>query len=302
MNGVREAMRLDRWRLGGNGDVRDEIRPITPADVGRLRLDRTRGLDEEDLLALVVQLPGLSFWHPPTGEFVLVTPWRHRPELPGIHTLVGFRHENALIAAATDAAWQAEAAALVYVDTYEVRRPAFYVSNGFERLEEILTFELARPAALSVPGGDRQEFMLVTAHDPVGLEAALALDHATFPWLWQNSRQEFHTYLQYPGVEVWIGVMDGEVASYVGFTNYHGWGHLDRIATRPDLQGQGLGRETAVFAIDRLVAHGARRVALSTQGDNQQSQRLYDRLGFHHTPSHDYRVYAIVFDRARLGI
>lgn len=257
------------------------------------------------MLALVVQLPGLSFWHPPSGEFVLVTPWRHRPELPSIHTLVGFRHEGALIAAATDAAWQADAAALVYVDTYEVRRPAFYAANGFERLENILTFELGRPATPAT-AGRRQQFLPVSAFDPAWLDAALALDHATFPWLWWNSHAEFVTYLQYPGVEVWIGVADAdadaEVISYVGFTSYHGWGHLDRIATHPRFQGRGFGREAAEFAIERMVAQGARRIALSTQGDNQQSQRLYERLGFHRTPSHDYRVYAVVFDRARLGI
>ncbi|MGC4190653.1 MAG: GNAT family N-acetyltransferase [Thermomicrobiales bacterium] len=284
-------------------DGRDAICPLAPSDVERLRLDGTRGLEPEDVLALVVQAPGLSFWHPPTGEFILVTPWRHRPELPSIHTLVGFRHETALIAAATDAAWRANAAALVYVDTYEVRRPAFYVTNGFERIEDILTFELSRPAAHAdddVAG--RQQFMPVSAHDPEWLEAALALDHATFPWLWWNSREEFRSYLQYPGVEVWVGVANEDVVSYVGFTDYYGWGHLDRIATHPHVQGRGYGREAAQFAIRRMVAHGARRVALSTQGDNQQSQRLYARLGFHRTPSHDYRVYAIVFDRARLGI
>ncbi|MGB3329330.1 MAG: GNAT family N-acetyltransferase, partial [Thermomicrobiales bacterium] len=105
-----------------------------------------------------------------------------------------------------------------------------------------------------------------------------------------------------PGVEVWIGIAEGAVVSYVGFTNYHAWGHLDRIATRPALQGRGFGREAAQFAIQTMVGQGARRIALSTQGDNVQSQRLYDRLGFHRTPTHDYRVYAIVFDRDRLGI
>lgn len=299
MSGLQDTMRLDRWRLRQADDIRDEIRPITSADVERLRLDRTRGLDPEDMLALVVQLPGLSFWHPPTGEFILVTPWRHRPELPAIHTLVAFKHEAALIAAATDAAWQAKAAALVYVDSYEVRRPAFYVTNGFVQIEEIRTFELAKPSpATSEP---RQQFYPVTAHDPAWLEAVVSLDHATFPWLWRNSREEFRTYLQYPGVEIWLGVIGEEVVSYAGFTDYHGWGHLDRIATRPDMQGLGLGKETLDHAIGRMVSQGARRVALSTQGDNQRSQRLYERVGFRHTPSHDYRVYAVVLDIERLG-
>lgn len=301
MSGLQDSMRLDKWRLRQADDIRDEIRPITSADVERLRLDRTRGLDPEDLLALIVQLPGLSFWHPPTGEFILVTPWRHRPELPGIHTLVAFKHEAALIAAATDAAWQAKAAALIYVDSYEVRRPAFYVTNGFAQVEEIRTFELSKPVPNAAPI-DRQQYYPVTSNDPAWLEAAVALDHATFPWLWQNSREEFRTYLQYPGVEVWLGAIGDEVVSYVGFTDYHGWGHLDRIATRPDMQGQGLGRGALDFAIERMVANGARRVALSTQGDNQRSQRLYERVGFRPTPSHDYRVYAVVLDAERLGL
>jgi RimJ/RimL family protein N-acetyltransferase len=36
---------------------------------------------------------------------------------------------------------------------------------------------------------------------------------------------------------------------------------------------------------------GARRIGLSTQGDNARSQRMYEHVGFKRSRSNDYRLY-----------
>jgi ribosomal protein S18 acetylase RimI-like enzyme len=278
-----------------------DIRPLTPADVDRVMIDPRRGIDADELMALVVQAPGMSFWQPDSGEFILLTPWRHRLELPTIHTVSAFRFESELIRAAIDATEAAGSAGLIYIDSHETRRPAFYARHGLEQIEEIVTYELDRPPSMPLDLASlAQTFIQVPIHDEGWLQAVLAVDHLAFPWLWWNSREEFQTYLQYPGVEVWAGCLGDEVTSYVGLTHYYGWGHLDRIATRPDYQGRGLGREALAFAIDRMVMRGGKRVALSTQGNNARSRRLYANHGFRATPQHDYTVFGAIFDTDRV--
>jgi len=284
-----------------NTAAHEQVRPLTSADIDDLAFDPRRGLDADDVLSLLIQQPGGSFWHPDSGEFVLVTSWRHRPDLPTIHTISAIHHETALLRAATEAARHANAAALVYVDSYEIRRPAFYVNHAFQRIEDIVTFELdwPRPEPIQQRRGV-QQFIRVPIRDTAWIAAVIQVDNDAFPWFWWNTRAEFEAYLQFPGVEVWAGVLDDEVVSYVGFTDYYGWGHLDRIAIRPDHQRRGLGREALSFAIDRMVTHGGKRVALSTQGNNIKSQKLYLDYGFTSTPVHDYAVYGVVFDPGRV--
>lgn len=286
-----------------NTAANEQIRPLTPADVNELLIDPRRGLDPDDVLSLVIQQPGLSFWHPPSGEFVLVTSWRHRRELPTIHAISAFQHESALLYAVTDAARDSGAAALIYVDSYESRRPAFYVKHAFQRIENIVTFDLSRVRNEPLHAEPiKQHFVRVPIRDEAWVQAVMQVDHDAFPWFWWNTREEFDAYLQFPGVEVWAGVLADQVVSYIGLTHYYGWGHLDRIAIRPDHQRRGLGRESLTFAIDRMVTNGGKRIALSTQGNNLRSQRLYLDYGFRPTPSHDYAVYGVVFDPERVPV
>mgnify|MGYP001392149834 CR=1 FL=1 len=276
------------------------VRPLTPADIPDLNLAHHPRLQGGEAEALVVQSPGLSQWIPETGEFALVAPWRHRQELPWIHTLWGFRHDAELVAAVVAAAEQQGRDGVIYMDAFESRRPSFYEINGLELLESIVTYELSQPyRLLGTMDGYRQRFLPVRRDVSERWDALLELDHAAFPWLWWNSAEEFAAYARMPNVELWVGLERQEVVSYIGITHYHGWGHLDRIATHPDRQGQGFGREALHYAVRRLVDRGARRVGLSTQGDNARSRRLYESVGFRETPAHHYGVYGVVFASGR---
>ncbi len=132
------------------------------------------------------------------------------------------------------------------------------------------------------------------------LGALVSLDHDAFPWLWRNSAEEFRLYLAMPEVEVWVGLSGERLVSYVGLTHFPGWGHLDRIAVAPVAQSAGFGRESLRFAVHRVAELGARRMGLSTQGDNVRSQRLYESVGFRRTAEHDYSVRGVVFDQRLL--
>jgi len=284
-----------------NRAVRDQARsdvpqPLRPDDLPTLMLEDHPRVSTEIAQRVLEQSPGSSWWLPATGEFVLVTPWRHREELVTIHTLGAFANEDLLVRAAMEHARMSGKRGFVVVDINELRQPAFYHRHHLVQLDEIRTYEHRQPAK-AIPGraSPDLQFRQVQASDRDLLEAVITLDHAAFPWFWWNSRQEFDTYLEQRGVEIWAGIRDDAVVSYAGVTMYRRWGHLDRIATWPDLQGQGIGRDTLGFVLSRLVRLGGRRVALSTQRANQRSQSLYEGMGFQHTPIDDYAVYLAAF-------
>lgn len=274
--------------------------PLAAADIPNLRLDERARLSERRMADLLRSYPDRSVWIPATGEHAVVGPWRHRPELAVIEALTAFGNEPALLQALTARTRAAGAAALLFLDSDETRRPAFYARHGFEPLEQIQTYELSMPARRSDPNEPtRLRFARVEVRDGPLFSRVIALDHEAFPWLWWNSEAEFHAYMAMPEVEVWAGRHGEQVLAYVGLTHFPGWGHLDRIAVAPSAQNGGLGRESLRFAIGRVAAMGAKRMALSTQGDNVRSQRLYARMGFRRTLGHDYTVRGVVFDRTK---
>lgn len=277
-----------------------DVRQLWPADVIHLCLTNHPRVDEADVAALIVQLPGASCWSPSTGEFVLVTPWRHRTDLVTIHTLGTFKNERRLLDEVKRQAIANGTAAVIIVDMDETRRPSFYEANGFRRAEGIVTYQHSRPRPFANAATlSRLRFVQVHIADVRLLNAVHELDNASFPWLWWNSREEFDTYARYPGAEIWAGFLGELLVGYVGITNYHQWSHLDRIATHSDYRGKGFGRESLVFAVKQMVRQGARSVSLSTQANNSRSRTLYEDLGFVRTPNDDYSIYAAVLDECR---
>lgn len=278
----------------------DSIMTLTPADIPRLRVGNHPRLRPGDAESLVIQAPGLSKWHPASGEFLLVAPWRHRQDIPSVHILHAFEHEDELLSAAIASAVEQGKAAFVLMDAFEIRRPMFYERNRLEKLESILTYEHRAPEdLLDAAPPVRQEFEPWFGGDDAMLDALVTLDHAAFPWLWRNSREEFMAYARMPFVEIWVGRIGDRVTSYLGITHFRGWSHLDRIAIVPDVQGQGLGRETLRAAVHRMLDSGADRVGLSTQKNNLRSRRMYERSGFRETPDLNYDVYGILFDEGK---
>lgn len=278
----------------------ESIRTLTPADIERLHIDNHPRLALGDAESLVIQAPGLSKWHPASGEFLLVTPWRHRSEIPAVSVMSAFQHEDELLAASMASAEEKGAAAFVLMDTYEIRRSSFYDRNDLAHLETILTYEHRAPRSLVRDAPDPiQEFEPWFGDDDDTLHELLELDHTAFPWLWWNSREEFLAYARMPFVEIWVGRLEGRVTSYLGLTHFRRWSHLDRIAILPDVQGQGLGRESLAFAVRRMLQSGADRVGLSTQKENIRSRHLYEKSGFRETPELNYDVFGVLFEPGR---
>jgi ribosomal protein S18 acetylase RimI-like enzyme len=281
-----------------------EIRPLRLPDLEHLRLRRHFRLEIEDIRQLLETNPDSSFWIPDTDEVILVGNWRNRSDLHAIHGLAAGRNESALIELAIEQARRSSVAAVMMVDADELRSSSFYARHGFTIIDRIATYEL--PASRLGPEDTARQgtditFSRVVAEDREARHEVEQLDHLAFPWFWWNVGAEFDAYLALPNVEVWIGALDGRVVSYIGITHYRGWGHLDRIATHPEVQRAGIGAATLELAIRLLRVHGAKRIALSTQGENVPAQRMYERRGFLRTHSHDYTVRGHILDEASLA-
>ena len=272
------------------------VTPLRAEDATRLGLGWGSSFSARELAQHLRDYPGLPWWVPATGEYLIGEPWRHRDEIAAIREMSARLHQGPLADAFCAASRERGYRLAVMVDQHEIRRDSFYQELGFALMQEILIYELRR-LPRPIPPTATLRFNLVT---PATNADLLAVDHAAFPWLWRNSAGEFAAYAALYGVEIYLGrELGGAAVAYVGITSYRGWGHLDRIAVIPGRQGRGYGLEALNFATARLAEHGARHIGLSTQSDNVRSQGLYERYGFRRTYHNDYSIYGKWLEEAR---
>ena len=267
------------------------VQRLRLADVPRLHLGWSSRFDADEIEQILTTDPGLGLWIPETLEYVVGGPWRHRGEIAALVELSATAGAPRLLDALAEAAEELGKRLVIASEHAETRRRAFYDAAGYALVEEILIYELSRITPYRTDLGDLV-FERVSVDDEQTLTELIDLDHAAFPWLWWNSREEFDNYGHSAGVEIHLGrTSQRRAVSYVSVTRFRTWGHLDRIAVAPDLRGQGLGLRSLEWAVTLLAAGGARRVGLSTQGRNSVSRRLYERYGFRRVPSQDYALY-----------
>jgi GNAT superfamily N-acetyltransferase len=279
-------------------DPSQSVVPLTPDDVGRLRIGWRARLNAEEIQRCLLLAPGCSVWNPVTYEYAIAAPWRNRLDVIQIAELSAIRHPEAMIHGVVEAAYRQGAALTVLVEVDEHRPASFYERVSFEHLERVVTFQIDRRIAPGIERPRSMSFIPADPADPTILQHLMQIDGQAFPWLWRNSEQEFLTYGLTPGVEIFIGFEEGRPVSYIGFTTFPGWGHVDRIAVLPDLQGSGYGLHTLAFAVETMGSRGARRIGLSTQSTNEQSQRLYRGYGFERTADNDYDLWGDATRRA----
>lgn len=288
-HGVRDGDRTGQHEEPGKR--RRRIEPLTRSTARRLRLPWSSRFDYDDLDQLLQEQPGLSLWVPNTAEYLIGGSWRYRVEIAGLLELSAGDAAVTLLDEFAEVARDLGKVLVIASEHHESRRRAFYDAAGYDLIEEIIIYELlARPVAL--PDVAALRFERSDPSDPATQAELLALDHAAFPWLWWNSRDEFENYGRTRGVEVYLGRdAYGRAVTYVGLTHFRDWGHLDRIAVSPAAQGRGLGKLSLDWAVSRLSAAGAHRVGLSTQARNRRSRLLYERYGFRRVPTQDYALY-----------
>ncbi len=266
-------------------------------DVTVLRLGWWSKYGKAELESQLATYPGRSVWLPSSGEYAIAAPWRHRGEIAQLAELAAPRNPDLLVAGLLERSRELGATIVVAVELDETRNPAFYQRVGLQPIETVIVYEHPRPREIAARiSTSPLTIRVADPRDPSVLATLLTLDELAFPWLWRNSGDEFLSYADVAGVDLLLLELDGAPIGYLGLTGYLGWGHIDRVAIHPCLQGRGHGREAVRLAAGRLVETGANRIGLSTQARNVRSQRLYERLGFRRMPDNDYRLYGRLFE------
>jgi ribosomal-protein-alanine N-acetyltransferase len=147
---------------------------------------------------------------------------------------------------------------------------------GFTHQDDVVT--LFR-AGGDVPPLTQQHVRLHDAYLE-DLPNLVALDHAAFLPPWQMSTEELRQALRI-AASATLATLDNRVVGYQISTRHHTNGHLARLAVAPDMQGQRIGSALLDDLIRRFSRRGVRTITVNTQRTNRQSQRLYERYGFH---------------------
>lgn len=162
--------------------------------------------------------------------------------------------------------------------------------SGFTHCQDIVMLE-QRGAAANVshlPDGMRLRCL-----EPSDLPAVAELDALAFSRLWQYSLATIQD--AYPQL-AFATVVEGDagLAGYQFSTRNPFGVHLARLAVRPDVQRQGVGRALVTDLLARTGGQGVERVSVNTQSDNLASLTLYQSLGFRRTggsvPVHCFEI------------
>ena len=150
------------------------------------------------------------------------------------------------------------------------------LESGFAQPQSIIMYEwndqpfTPRP----LPRGVRIRPMTI-----VDLPAVVAVDWAAFAPMWRNSFAALHR-AHSQSILATVVEADGGLIGYQISTGNPLGAHLARLAVRPEWQGRGIGTALIQDLFQHTLRRGKHRITLNTQGDNHNSQSLYEKLGF----------------------
>ena len=172
-----------------------------------------------------------------------------------------------------------------------VLRPWFETmlqNAGFINKQNIVVLEWA--GKLPPPPPRNPEIILRPMHH-IDLPVVEEIDKAAFPSLWQNSILGLTKAFQQPGIST-VAIKDDEIIGYQISTTMTIYGHLARLAVKPEEQHQGIGYALVYDLLKQFEQRGFWRVTVNTQSDNKASLRLYERFGFIRTKE-EIKVYEL---------
>ena len=258
--------------------------PLTASDVSALRLSWESHFTQPELVEHLEAHPTLACRVPAANEYCIGDLWQERTDIGVILEATGDRHRASLVESLVEAFRAASARMVLLSQDEEKRALRFYQSRGWSAVQEILVYK--RPRSPVPHAESRLDIVTLT---PPRLPDLMALEAASFPWLWRFGEPYFQQTAIAPNRRLLLGYEGNRLAGYIIITLHGNFGHLDRLAVDPAFQGSGYGAELLSRALNEMAARGASTTGLSTQKDNYRSQCLYERFGFQ--PAGAYTMY-----------
>lgn len=286
-----------RQRLNAEAKGKKEVSildPLRSEDVSGLNLNWNSHFNTAGLRTHLADFPGLALRVRGQSEYIIGDNWRRREDVGQIIETKARLYRAELVEGLMEEYARRGYGAVVIGSDEQSDNARFYVTAGFYEIERIVYYE--KPdVVVSYDYRHHLQPPVMMPFQPSQVEDLLEVDHAAFPWLWWNSRAELDYYIRQEGVTLYIAYQEQpsgrpRPVGYFGFTLYDRWAHLDRLAVVPGIQGQRVGAYQLAYAVDLMAGRGARRVTLSTQDNNHQSQRLYEGFGFRRVRSLEYSL------------
>jgi ribosomal protein S18 acetylase RimI-like enzyme len=123
------------------------------------------------------------------------------------------------------------------------------------------------------------------------LQAVMAIDHAAFPPLWQNSLEGLSKAFGQTGIST-VALLNDEIVGYQISTTMTIYGHLARLAVAPGHQRKGIAFTLVHDLLKQFERLGFWRITVNTQSDNSSSAKLYQGLKFRRT-GEEIRVFEL---------
>ncbi len=150
------------------------------------------------------------------------------------------------------------------------------LNSGFHLHQEIVVLEwdnvLPAPVTNLPP-------VIIRDLEPADLPHVARVDNLAFEPLWQNSLESLSFALQ-QSASATVAEVDGQILGYQISTASAYSAHLARLAVLPALQKRSIGYLLVRDLLERFSRQEIYRVTVNTQGNNQASLALYQKMGF----------------------
>lgn len=149
-------------------------------------------------------------------------------------------------------------------------------SNQFDVHQEIIVMEWNQ----IIPSiSDLHKDYFIRRMEYEDLPAVLALDHLSFPPIWQLSKAALQNAFLNAGYASIIEIEDRIIAYQIS-TESLSSAHLARLAVHPEIRGKLIGSNIIRDMLIHFTKKDIYRVTVNTQNDNVASQNLYLKSGF----------------------
>lgn len=154
--------------------------------------------------------------------------------------------------------------------------------SGFNLIDGVRYYKFTQSVVPEAPSAAR-----LALAGPAELSILAQLDAETFPPIWHMDEGALAGLLFNSRMQV--AYLDGGAVGYAALTLNGAFDDPDtaspsaflaRLAVHPRAQGQGVGRQLLADSVAYAVGQGHSPIYLNTQVSNEQSQRLYEGMGF----------------------